>query len=218
MMRSSENVSTAAQVAGSAGAQILVTQGSLALKMLTQNLRDNKKYSVLDLGPAVKENVDFYSSFANRIQIEDLYDSLNLAAASVLNDEAAGHNANDQNFEHTLPYTKDTRFDLIFAWDIFNYLTREQLQKMIAHLSRFCNRRAMLFSLTANSQYVPEHPIGFKILDQENLIHPAIVSGGRINTRYKEPNLARLMPSFNVDKTFLLRNGMQEHLFILNQE
>jgi hypothetical protein len=220
MMRPSINNPLAAQGIDEAAEQEWVIQGSLALKMLCQNLRSDKKYAILDLGPAVKENVDFYSQYASKIQIEDLYDSLislNSAALKDGNVEGdVGSGVKDDGFEQILPYPKTTRFDLIFAWDLFNYLTREQLQKLVAHLSKFCNRRALLFSLTTNSQYVPDQPIGFKILDHENLICPPVIAGGRINMRYKEPNLARLMPSFNVDKTFLLRNGMHEHLFILS--
>ncbi|MEO5574456.1 MAG: hypothetical protein ABIR48_08260 [Gammaproteobacteria bacterium] len=217
-MRSSEDKPAINQVTNEAAPPEWVTQGSLALKMLCRNLRDDKKYAILDLGPAVRENVDFYSHYASKIRIEDLYDSLKQADALALSEGVpdADTNSKEKSFKHILSYSKDTRFDLIFTWDLFNYLTREQLQALVAHLSQFCNRRAVLFSLTTNNQYVSDQPIGFKILDQENLISPPIVTGRRINMRYREPNLARLMPSFKVDKTFLLRNGMHEHLFILD--
>lgn len=195
--------------------QELVTQSSQALKMLCQNLRGDKTYAVLDLGPAVKENVDFYSRFARKIWIEDLYDSLNSPDPSAL--EEGGDEVN-KSFEHMLPYTKDTRFDIIFVWDLFNYLPRDQLQKLVSHLSKFCNHRAMLFSLITNGQYVPEHPINFRILDQENLSYLAATGAERVNTRYKEPNLAKFMPGFKIYKTFLLRNGMQEYLFTLSED
>ena len=73
MTQSSANSPATTQVNRELVAREWVTQGSLALKMLCQNLHSDKKYAVLDLGPAVKENVDFYSSFARKIQIEDLY-------------------------------------------------------------------------------------------------------------------------------------------------
>lgn len=195
--------------------QDLVTQSSQALKMLCQGLRGDKTHSILDLGSATKENIDFYSNFARKIQIEDFYDSLNSPASSSSEEEGDGVN---KSFEHMLPYTRDTRFDIIFTWDLFNYLTRDQLQKLVAHLGKFCNRRAILFSLITNGQYVPEHPIGFRILDQENLSYLAGTGASRVNTRYKEPNLAKFMPGFKIYKTFLLRNGMQEYLFTRSED
>ncbi len=194
----------------------LVIQRSQALKMLCQGLRGDKTYAILDLGSAVKENIDFYSSFARKIQIEDLYDSLSLPTSS--SSEEEGGDGVNKSFEHMLPYTEDTRFDFIFTWDLFNYLTRDQLQKLVAHLGKFCNRRAILFSLITNDQHVPEHPIDFRILDQENLSYLAGAIASRVNARYKEPNLAKFMPGFNIYKTFLLRNGMQEYLFTLSED
>ncbi len=214
MVLSSLNKTRANQNAVETAGQKRIIQSSLALKMLCQSLRADKSYTILDLGPAVQENINFYSLYARKICIEDIYESL-MSSASCMPDEADSSSA---IVERTPPYSETTRFDLIFAWDLFHYLSREQLKNLIAHLNKFCNRGAILFSLTTSSQFVADKPIGFRILDQENLTLPPAASNSCANARYREPNLSRLMQGFKVHKTFLLRNGMQEHLFMFSND
>lgn len=209
MKLSSLNNPTANQIADQVAGQERVIQNSLALKMLCQSLRADRNYAILDLGPAAKENVDFYSQYARKIHIADIYDSLSSPSPAAPGEA----NSKDTNIENILSCAENTRFDLIFAWDLFHYLPREQLQKLILQLKKFSNHEAVLYSLTTNNQYVPDKPIGFRILDKENLTYPPLANTSHPNARYREPNLSRLMTGFKVHKTFLLRNGMQEHLF-----
>ena len=80
------------------------------------------------------------------------------------------------------------------------------------HLARLCNRNSLLFFLVSNRPEVPELPGRFLMLDPETLRYENRSKRSRPNPGYKEPDLERLMPAFEVETSFLLRSGIQEYV------
>jgi len=85
---------------------------SLALKVLYDQLRHQRKYHILDLGPALGANVDFFSQFSCKVYIEDFYRTL--TSFDYLSEGELSYQA---VFEYLLPYQKNTRFDIILGWE-----------------------------------------------------------------------------------------------------
>ena len=52
------------------------------------------------------------------------------------------------------------------------------------------------------------------LADDEHLIYESTGSGRRPCPRHKQPDLERSMPGFRIDSSYLLRNGMQEYLWV----
>ena len=182
---------------------------SLALDVLYNHLHNEKKSNILDLGPALGANVDFFSQFSCKIYIEDLYHTLSsfdfFSPEDGFTYEAV--------FDYLLPHNHNTRFDIIMAWDIFNYLERDEFKSLINHLGNFCHKGTLLFSLISTQKYIPEKPTKFRILDQESLQYQTESSVLRLGPGYQQTDLNHLMPHFRVCNSFLLRNGFKEYLF-----
>jgi len=209
----STNTSTIGEESTEAASPASTIQNSIALKYLCDNFPANKRYNILDLGPAYGENIAFFSEFARKIYIEDLRDTL--CTHDFLSGVAETGGEIRLNVGDTLTaYPADTRFDLIFAWDLFNYLEREPLQQVIAWLSKFCKTGTLIFSLISTRVQISQHPLTFKILDKDRLLYGSSSALERPHPRYREVALLKLMPHFKTQKSFLLRNGMQEYLFI----
>lgn len=199
---------------------------SLALKYLCDYLRPNKYYNILDLGPAVGENIEFFSQYAGKIYIEDLRAAIasQILAAAQPKElvepadpyalEAADNDGHANITDHLSAYHENTHFDLIFAWDLFNYLEREPLQQLMLYLRKFCKPGTLVFTLISTHVKIPEYPRLFRIIDNERLSYGISAAAERNHARYRELNLLRVMPGFKVAKSFLLRNGIQEYLFI----
>ncbi len=184
------------------------TSVSLALKVLYDQLRHQRKYHILDLGPALGANVDFFSQFSCKVYIEDFYRTL--TSFDFLSEDELSYQA---VFEYLLPYQKDTRFDIILGWDLFNYLERDELQSLILHLSHFCHKGTLLFALISTAQYVPEKPTTFQIVKHDRLLYQCNSTVLRPCPRYQQTDLNQLIPNFRVSNSFLLRNGFKEYLF-----
>ena len=100
------------------------------------------------------------------------------------------------------------------AWDIFNYLERDEFKSLITHLGNFCHKGTLLFSLISTRKHIPEKPTTFRIVDQENLQNQIESSVLRLCPGYQQTDLNHLMPHFRVCNSFLLRNGFKEYLFV----
>jgi len=182
---------------------------SLALKPFLDALRSEARPSVLDLGAPVGSNLEFLSELGCRVRIADLYRSL--SAESV---ESRRPEASRALFERLLPVGADERFDAVLAWDVFDYLRPDQLAALMARLAPGCRSRALVLALVSTRRQIPAAPLRYRILDRENLAWEGALEPMRSCPRYSQPDFARAMPGFSVLRSFLLRNGIQEYLFV----
>lgn len=183
---------------------------SMALGLLTHQLQKDRKYHILDLGTAVGQNIEFFSQFTCKIYIEELYTTLN-SFDYFSPEDGSGYEA---VFEYLLPYRKNTRFDVILAWDLFNYLEREELRHLLRHLRRFFHAETLLFALISTLKHMPEEPIRFRIVDHQTLVYEFSSTVLKPCPRYQHTDLTRVMPGFRVCNSFHLRNGFREYLFL----
>ncbi len=114
--------------------------------------------------------------------------------------------------ERDLPSTDGQSVDIILAWDLLNYLTVEQLPILARAISTYCHGRTQLLTMIATHKEMPARPTIFRVLDSEHLVFEPDQQWQRAAPRYTEPDLKRAMADFDVDVSFLLRNGLQEYL------
>jgi len=186
------------------------TYKSLALKALLEQLLGDWRYSILDLGSAVGANVAFLSQFASTIRVEDLYRTLNAARFFDHGEEPVEESA----FERLVSIPRETRFDIILGWDLINYFRTDELAPLIRYIGRFCRPGSFLFAISSTLKEIPASPTNFKIQDAETLIYEPGATRMRPCPRYVPRDLGRLMSGFHVRNSYLLRNGMQEYLFM----
>lgn len=182
---------------------------SLGLGALMQQLEGRTGLSVLDLGPACGTNVEFWSQYRAKIYVEDLFQVLAPIAAPPAEE---GETASP--FPEILPYDAATRFDVILAWDLFNYLHQQLLDQLIAHLSQFCREGTLVFALVSVLPQMPAEPNLYKILDCERMVYDSRSSEMKPCPRYQPRDVNRLMSGFKVSSSFLLRHGVQEYVFV----
>lgn len=184
---------------------------SMGLDALVRELAEEGRYTVLDLGPALGANVDFWSGFACKIHFADLHGTL--AEAGL---EAGGEAAvwDPALLQRLLPFEPETRFDIILCWDILNYLTQEQVTSLVARLAEFCKQGTYLFAQFWLSPRIPARPITFKIVDREHLRYANRDRETRSWAFFQPRDINKIMEDFRVAGSFLLRHGIQEYLFV----
>jgi hypothetical protein len=181
---------------------------SLAFKALMEILQDEQNYGVLDLGRAIGANVDFFSEFSCQLYVADLFRTLEPQIPDPTEEEINW----EPIFKELLPYEEGTRFDLVLAWDVLNYLSQPQIGALIQHISDYCAPDAMLFAMISTRKDIPAHPRSYHIVDSSRLVYQTMSEAVRPCPFYKEPDLLRLMPRFRVKNSYILRNGIQEYL------
>ncbi len=182
---------------------------SLGLNALLDTVRDDRSYSILDLGPALEENVRFWSQFSCRLHIQDFYRSYLEWKEAVDSEEESAKAA----FSALLPFSDETVFDIILAWDLFNYFDLRELDVLIQRLSRWCRPGTKLFTLISSLPNISVSPTMFRILNREQIIHEIPTQETRPCPRHQPRDIDRLMARFTVSCSFLLRHGIQEYVF-----
>lgn len=183
---------------------------TLALKYVLRRLMEKRHARVLDLGAAIGPNVSFVGRYAPKLYISDLYNTLRSRPGGLPRDPKQL----ERLFTQELPSSELGPFDLVLAWDLLNYLTGEQLASLGRHLARLCRQDSLVFALFTNSKEMPSLPIGFRIIDTDTLAYTIDSDIGRRAPLFKEPDLKRLLPDFEVETSFLLRNGFQEYVLL----
>lgn len=181
---------------------------SLALSALFDGIR-GRKVNVLDLGSAVGSNVEFLSPYGCKLFIEDLY-----AALSTRTTVEEGDLAGPEFFAEFLSLPEDTRFDVILAWDLFNYLHRKELATFSEQLRRYSQKGTLLLSLISYHKTIPAQPYRFKIKDEQNLVYERRTPSERPSPRLAPAEVTGLLKGFRVDRSFLLKHGIQEYLLV----
>ena len=184
------------------------THHSLALKHVLRRFQATGGTRVLDLGPAIGRNVQYLGRFAPKIHIADLYNTLRGLKSRRSPDRLRFQKILDQD----LPKPGSRPIDLILAWDLLNYLERPHLTQLGEYLGKLCRRESLMFALIANQKQIADTPLKFLIIDADTLRYESRSRAVRSAPQYKEPDLDRLMPTFEVETSYLLRNGMQEYV------
>jgi SAM-dependent methyltransferase len=182
---------------------------SLALSALFETIR-RRKMTVLDLGSTVGSNVEFLSQYGCKLFLEDLYAALSSRTQGGDGDDLAG----PQFFADFLPLPEDTRFDVILAWDLFNYLHRKELAVFSEQLRRYTQSGALLFAMVSYHKTIPAQPYRFKIKDEQHLVYDRRTSTERPSPRLAPAEVTNLLKGFRVDRSFLLKHGIQEYLLV----
>lgn len=181
---------------------------SLALSALFDEIR-GRKVQVLDLGSAVGSNVEFLSQYGCKLYIEDLYAALTARTSS-----GEGDLAGPEFFAEFLSLPEDTVFDVILAWDLFNYLQRKELPALGEQLRRYSRKGTLVLSLISYHKQIPAQPYRFKIRDEQSLIYERRSGTDRPSPRFAPAEVTGLLKGFRVDRSFLLQHGIQEYLLV----
>jgi len=183
---------------------------SLGLNALLNWVRGDRSYSILDLGPALEENVRFWSQFSCRLHIHDFYRSYLEWKAAVVPKEESEKAA----FSALLPFCDETVFDIILAWDIFNYFDLRELEALVQRLSGWCRPGTRLFALISSLPKISVSPTMFRILNREQMVYEIPSQATRPCPRHQPRDIVKLMARFSVSSSFLLRQGIQEYVFV----
>ncbi len=180
---------------------------SPALKALVGRLPEEGAYSILDLGAAFGANIEFFSRFRCRLQIADFPGALaspEMRTALEADAESA--------FRRVLPVGREP-FDVVLAWDVFNYLGRDQLRFLATDLAWLCRPGALLLAFVSTAKEIPAEAGDFQIADEQTVLWRPRSTATREGPRLPPADVERLVAGFSVVHSVLMRHGVREYLF-----
>jgi len=166
------------------------------------------RIGVVDLGRARPTTIAVFSRVRCRLYIEDAIETLAAPATSDEDDEALFA----RRLESALGPPKAQGVDLVLCWELLDYLTRPRLAAFASHLAPWLERGAYLHAFIAARANIPARPAGFELLELDRVRYRPVGDALCPAPRYHQLDLGRLMPQFAIERSVLLRNGLQEYL------
>lgn len=178
---------------------------------LAGQMRAGNRWVILDLGPANAATIRYLNEFRCRLDIADMPAWLHRLSSDEEEDIDLRQRA-----ESILPVRGEEPTDIVFSWDLFNYLDRPALKAVAERIAARARSGTFVHSLIVySSSRMPVSPSMYYPGDDDYLNTLPVTTEERDAPRYTPDDLARCMPAYRVERAMLLNNGMQEFLFRL---
>jgi hypothetical protein len=164
---------------------------------------------VLDLGPAVAANFELLSEIGRHIRFVDLLgrdgpiDQLGEAEGQKLRRLARQMLPSDWGI-----------YDLVIAWDVINYLDDSRVEPVVERLGALCRDGAILFAMIATTGKIPARPPTYEIIDRSTVMYGGHTAAEVECPRRPPATVERLLSAFSVERSFILRHGIQEYVAV----
>ena len=183
---------------------------SPSLSFICDHLSGERKHAILDLGLPTGSSVDFFARVPCTLHVENLYDSL-LTEPPPLEDDK--DDCWSLRVDRSLRHDPQQRFDMVFAWDLINYMHVDLIHALMKRLTRSCRSGTLLYIMLSTAPLIPQRPAKITITDLDRIRYHADAPIDKPNPRYTPLKLERMMPGFRLLHSFLLGASLQEFLF-----
>ncbi|MFT7560435.1 MAG: hypothetical protein ACI93R_002355 [Flavobacteriales bacterium] len=172
---------------------------SPGLTAIANHIQNKPNNHILDLGECIPKNFQFFSPLGCRFRFEGFYDAIENAEFGVddswLND-----------FLSDLP--KEQKFDIVLAWDLFNFLSPEQLYSVYRKLESVLKPNTIIYMLSYVGAMRPSQPSGFSI-ENKYYIKVTLVPETKKNTlRLTTAQTLKSLPKFFMLRSYTSQPGM----------
>jgi hypothetical protein len=179
-----------------------------ALRKFLSSLTSRESPVLLDLGPVVGSNVNFFGEqLGCKIFVEDIFADIDRNAQAGTLDTLAAF------LKKRFPQETGS-VDGILCWDLFDYLERSAAQELANELTRVLRPDgALLAFFRATATPGDARHTKFIVADEANLRHRPYPAARNRRAVLLNRDIIRLFPGLNVSDSFLLQNNLREVLF-----
>ena len=191
-----------------AGSPMSRTQQTLLFPSLFKKIDPDRRLSILEIGQALPETIEFFSQYKCRLQFAGMYTDpvLEMQKGEVTEAELVDH------FKKSFAFPKKTRFDVCLFWDFLNYLDDKALRAFNTAIKPHLHKttRAHAFTVRtldtsfSNQQYGIDKAHMFSIRPR--------TSTQATTYPHTQAILVNLLSSFDIDQGMLLPDGRLEVL------
>jgi len=179
-------------------------------RSLVERMQGGERAVILDLGPAQPATISLFSNFRCRLDIADIAEGL-----PSLNEEEQTPEALMNRAEGLLPERRDEPTDLVLCWDLLNYLSPPALKALMTCIAERGRPGMVAHLLIAYSaSRMPARPNRYAPTEDYRLNVLPVTNAEIDSPRYTPEILGQRLPRYRRERAMLLRNGMQEYLFV----
>ena len=161
---------------------------------------------VLDLGSSVAQNVEFVSAFSSYVYI---FDAVDRQAATAAEGEP---DFSRLGLLGSLADRHRRSFNLVLTWDLINYLSREQAERLVQAVAELCLPNARLHAIVASSETMPAVPNRYRIADRAHLEYEPCSTDVRGAPGLPPSTVEKLLKGFRIEHSFVLQHSVHEYV------
>jgi len=174
----------------------------------------DERHVVLDLGAASTAMLALLGKSRCRVEIADL---AHFGGVERLNSAEPGSALVGAGNSLLPSHGSSDAINLVFCWDLPNYLTLNALSTLMAAIRERSRPGALAHALIAYSEPdMKESPGCFVPTPDGELVDLGLAGNTIVAPRYSPEELALNMGGFVIDRARILSTGMQEFLFRLD--
>jgi len=182
-------------------------QSSKLLSTLFENIDYEQRLTVLHIGPALPETVEFFSGFRCKLCFVDLFSELPIVA------DEESLPALEQTFIELLDFPGDIKFDICLFWDLFNFLDGDAISAFMAALRPHLHPASLAHGFAVHNRKSPQGArlYGISKLDTLSVRNRKAALPGY--APHAQGQLKHMLNCFNFDRSVLLPDSRLELLF-----
>ena len=183
-------------------------QPSKLLAGLFRNIDPEHRLTVLEIGTALPETVEFFSEYRCRLHFLDLYDVPFLQKPK---EPLTGEELREA-FAKQFNFPEGTRIDLCLFWDFISFLDDSALRAFNAALKPFVHAGTRAHGFAVHHLAVRLEHLQYGILDQDNVTMRKRPSVDLPYHPHSQIEMADMLNCFTFERGLLLPSGKLEML------
>jgi hypothetical protein len=189
--------------------EIVTTRQSRGLEQFFAYIRDQSGLSILDLGGACQDNVNFVTELGHRITPQSILQSVDETFGGVTEADQSNPHLIETFLTTNLDYRADS-FDGVLLWDTLQFMTPPLLHAVLERLHIIVRPKSYLLVYFNSEERGKVSPVySFRIQDKQTL--RLIQRGMRPTAQsFNNRGLEKLFVDFESVKFFLTRESLRE--------
>jgi len=189
--------------------EVVTTRLSRGLEQFFSDIRDQSGLSILDMGGACQDNINFVTSLGHRITPRSILQSLDETFGGVSDTDQANPHQIESFLRENLDYLPDT-FDGILLWDTLQYMAPALLSAVLERLHFISRPKSYLLVYFSSEDRAKESPVYSFRIENKNTLR-LVQRGSRPTAQvFNNRGLEKLFARFESVKFFLTRESLRE--------
>jgi SAM-dependent methyltransferase len=203
-----------------------LSRRSTAMAEIAKTLKTEQTLCVLDIGATSASNIRFFTERGHRIYSQDLLEASTDPGLAISNEQGLPTLDSKKFLDENLAYP-NTHFDLVFCWNLADYMDESLVKPVIGRLWSVMKPGAMLIAFFHTREAGPDAPYyryhitANDILEMHALNSKAASRKGRpqqanfaLQRVFNNRHIENLFRDFASIKFFLSRDNVREVLVV----
>ncbi len=189
--------------------EVTSSRQSRGLEQFFAYIRDQSGLSILDMGGACQDNINFITDLGHRITPRSILQSVDETFGGVTETDQSNPHQIESFLKENLEYPPDT-FDGVLLWDTLQFMAPALLNAVLERLHAIVRPKSYLLVYFSSEERVRTSPVySFRIQDKTTL--RLVQRGNRPTAQsFNNRGLEKLFAKFESVKFFLTRESLRE--------